>query len=56
MEREKPGRKWFRCSMCNTKKIIPKRGMKKMNTITIKFGQGTAAWKYMQEVVKALPD
>ncbi|CUB51946.1 hypothetical protein P4J24_21855 [Bacillus anthracis] len=27
-----------------------------MNTITIKFGQGTAAWKDMQEVVKALHD
>ncbi|ADY24964.1 hypothetical protein P4U05_18285 [Bacillus paranthracis] len=27
-----------------------------MNTITIKFGQGTAAWKDMQEVVKVLYD
>ncbi|MGG0010006.1 hypothetical protein [Bacillus tropicus] len=27
-----------------------------MNTITIKFGQGTEAWKDMQEVVKALHD
>ncbi|MBW3490807.1 hypothetical protein ABEY48_20385 [Bacillus mycoides] len=27
-----------------------------MNTITIKFGQGTAAWKDMQEVVKILHD
>ncbi|MEC3439466.1 hypothetical protein P9136_22460 [Bacillus cereus] len=25
-----------------------------MNTITIKFGQGTEAWKDMQEVVKVL--
>ena len=25
-----------------------------MNTVTIKFGQGTAAWKDMQEVVKIL--
>ncbi|WP_179958542.1 hypothetical protein [Bacillus sp. BPN334] len=25
-----------------------------MNTITIKFGQGTAAWKDMQEVVRIL--
>ncbi|AAM26189.1 MULTISPECIES: hypothetical protein [Bacillus] len=27
-----------------------------MNTITIKFGEGTAAWKDMQEVVKILND
>lgn len=27
-----------------------------MNTVTIKFGQGTEAWKDMQEVVKALHD
>lgn len=27
-----------------------------MNTITIKFDQGTAAWKDMQEVVKLLND
>ncbi|WP_176547694.1 hypothetical protein [Bacillus thuringiensis] len=27
-----------------------------MNTITIKFGQGTEAWKDMQEVFKALHD
>ncbi|MEN3130360.1 MULTISPECIES: hypothetical protein [Bacillus cereus group] len=27
-----------------------------MNTITIKFGQGTEAWKDMQEVVKVLHD
>lgn len=27
-----------------------------MNTITIKFGEGTAAWKDMQEVVKLLKD
>ncbi|QPW46716.1 hypothetical protein G9298_02660 [Bacillus thuringiensis] len=25
-----------------------------MNTVTIKFGQGTAAWKDMREVVKFL--
>lgn len=25
-----------------------------MNTITIKFGQGTAAWEDVQEVVKML--
>ena len=25
-----------------------------MNTVTIKFGQGTAAWKDMQEVLKIL--
>lgn len=40
-------------SMCNEKKII-RRGEWKMNTITIKFGQGTEAWKDMQEVVKVL--
>ncbi|MBU4642277.1 hypothetical protein [Bacillus toyonensis] len=27
-----------------------------MNTVTIKFGQGTAAWKDMQDVVKILHD
>ncbi|SMD95604.1 hypothetical protein [Bacillus cereus] len=27
-----------------------------MNAVTIKFGQGTEAWKDMQEVVKALHD
>ncbi|MHA4113389.1 hypothetical protein ACX17A_26060 [Bacillus cereus] len=27
-----------------------------MNTITIKFGEGTAAWEDMQEVVKILND
>ncbi|MEK4608748.1 hypothetical protein [Bacillus sp. FSL K6-0067] len=27
-----------------------------MNTITIKFGQGTEAWKDMQEVIKVLHD
>ena len=27
-----------------------------MNTVTIKFGQGTEAWKDMQEVVKVLHD
>ncbi len=27
-----------------------------MNTIAIKFGQGTEAWKDMQEVIKVLHD
>ncbi|MBJ8037026.1 hypothetical protein [Bacillus cereus] len=27
-----------------------------MNTVTIKFGQGTEAWKDMQEVVEVLHD
>lgn len=27
-----------------------------MNTVTIKFGQGIAAWKDMEEVVKILHD
>ncbi|UYX50395.1 hypothetical protein M3Y14_17725 [Bacillus thuringiensis] len=27
-----------------------------MNTVIIKFGQGTAAWKDMQDVVKILHD
>ncbi|WP_164861020.1 hypothetical protein [Bacillus thuringiensis] len=27
-----------------------------MNTITIKFGQGTATWKDMQDIVKVLQE
>lgn len=35
--------------------FMMKRRME-MNTVTIKFGPGTAAWKDMQEVVKVLHD
>ncbi len=47
--------------MCNVKKIIRishgiLKGEWKMNTIIIKFGQGTEAWKDMQDIAKMLQE